>query len=225
MRNLHLHLREEYGIENVKIFWQWEKLEYKMVTFQNHRIFLLRCLKEDLIPVSVRLKSNITTPKAKQITRKAEKAPLNERIRNINNTITMATTERDTCMNTLLDIFPKEIMEECKMFINLRREAYYTKVKMRQIAKLEQLCHKNRGGHPNINDGRHGGQDTIEPDSTSNNTMTNENMDGTVSNIKNRWVVNLSGQPLTEAEYRVLTHRPNFAITSRTPHSRMYHCH
>ena len=64
MRNLHLHLRE-YGIENVKIFWQWEKLECKMAAFQNHRIFLLRCLKEDLIPVSIRLKSNITTPKAK----------------------------------------------------------------------------------------------------------------------------------------------------------------
>ena len=137
MRNLHLHIREEYGIENVKIFQQWGKLEYKMEAFQNHRIFLLRCLKEDLIPVSVRLKSNITTPKAKHITRKVERALLNERVRNINNTIAMATTKRDTCMNTLLDIFSKEIMEECKKLINLRREAYYTKVKNRQIAKLE----------------------------------------------------------------------------------------
>ena len=136
MRNLHLHLRE-YGIENVKIFWQWEKFELKMAAFQNHRIFSLRCLKEDLIPVSIRLKSNITTPKAKQITRKVGKALLNERIRNINNTITMATTKRDTCINTLLEVFPKEIMEECKRFINLRREAYFRKVKMRQLVKLE----------------------------------------------------------------------------------------
>ena len=72
MRNLHLHIREEYGIENVKIFWQWEKLEYKMVAFQNHRIFSLRFLKEDLVPVSVKLKSNISTPKARRITKKAE---------------------------------------------------------------------------------------------------------------------------------------------------------
>ena len=204
------------------LFWQWEKLEYKMVAFQNHRIFSLRCLKEDLIPVSVRLKSNITTPKAKEITRKAEKALLNERIRNINNTITMANTKRDTCMNTLLEVFPKEIMEECKMLINLRREAYYMKVKMRQIAKLEQLCHKNRGGCSNNKDGRYGREDTTVPVLTSNN---NEKTDGTIANIKNRWVVNLSGQPLTEAEYRVLTHGPNFAIRSRTPHGRMYHCH
>ena len=49
----------------------------------------------------------------------------------------MATTKRDTCMNNLLDIFSKEIMEEYKKLINLRREAYYIKVKNRQIAKLE----------------------------------------------------------------------------------------
>ena len=78
-----------------------------MVAFQNHRIFSLRCIKEDLIPVSVRLKSNITTLKARQIIQKAEKALLNERIRKINKTITMATTERDTCINTLLEVFPK----------------------------------------------------------------------------------------------------------------------
>ena len=35
--------------------------------------------------------------------------------------------------------------------------------------------------------------------------------------MKDKWVVNLLGQPLTDAEYRVLAHRPNFAITSRTP--------
>ena len=197
-RNHLLHLRE-YGIENVKIFRRWEKLECKIATFQNHRIFSLRCLKEDLIPVSIRLKSNITTPKAKQITRKAEKALLNKRIRNINNTITMATTERDTCINTLLEVFPKEIMEECKRFINLRREAYYMKVKMRQIAKLERLCHKNRGGCSNNKDGGQGRKDRTVPSLTTNN----ENNDGTVSNINNRWVVNLSGQPLTEAEYKV----------------------
>ena len=126
MRNLHLHIREEYGIENV---WRWEKLEYKMTAFQNHRIFSLRCLKEDLIPVSVQLRSNVKTSRARIITRKVERALLNERIRTINNTIAMATSKRDTCMNTLLAIFPKEIMDECAKLINLRGEAYYIKVK------------------------------------------------------------------------------------------------
>ena len=117
----------------------------------------------------------------------------------------MATTKRDTCINTLLEVFPKEIMKECK-----------------RITKLEQLCHKNRGGHSNNKDGRQGGKDKTVPGLTTGN---NENNDGTVSNTNNKWVINLSGQPLTEAEYKVLTHRPNFAVTSRSPHSRMHHCH
>ena len=81
------------------------------------------------------------------------------------------------------------------------------------------MCHRNRGGYPNIKDDRHGGQDLTDKDSTSSNITSNENKGDTVTDTKKRWVVNLSGQPLTEAEYRVLTHGPNFAITSRSPHT------
>ena len=121
-----------------------------MAAFQNHRIFSLRCLKEDLIPVSVKLKSNIRTPKARLITKKVERALLNKRIRSINNTLTMMRIKRDTCMKSLLDIFSKETMEECRKLITLRREAYFINVKKRQISKLERLWQRNRGGHPNI---------------------------------------------------------------------------
>ena len=51
-----IQITSEYGKENVKIFQQWEKMEYKMADFSNHRRFSLRCLSEGLIPVSVRLK-------------------------------------------------------------------------------------------------------------------------------------------------------------------------
>ena len=50
------------------------KLEYKMADFENHQRFSLRCLSKDIIPVSVRIKSNIKTPKGKHIVRKAERA-------------------------------------------------------------------------------------------------------------------------------------------------------
>ena len=124
-------------LKMLKSFGDGKNSKYKMAAFQNHRIFTIRCLKEDLIPVSIKLRSNIKTPRAKIIIKKTERALLNERIRNINNTITMATHERDTCITTLLEVFPKEIMEDCKRLIFLRREAYYIKVKRRQISKLE----------------------------------------------------------------------------------------
>ena len=96
-----MHLSKEYGKETVKIFCQWEKIERKMADFANHRRFTLRCLKEDLVPVSICITKNIGTPKGFQIIRRAEKALLNERVRSINNTINMLKTQRDTCIDCL----------------------------------------------------------------------------------------------------------------------------
>ena len=78
MRNIHTYIESEYGKENVQTFQCWEKLEYKMADFENHCRFTLRCLSKDVIPVSVRLKSTIKTPKGRYIVRKAERALLNE---------------------------------------------------------------------------------------------------------------------------------------------------
>ena len=50
------------------------KIEMKMADFQNHRRFTLRCLSKDVIPVSVKLRSNIKTPKGNYIVRKVKRA-------------------------------------------------------------------------------------------------------------------------------------------------------
>ena len=89
MRNIHAKLISEYGQESVRFLRQWETLEMKMVDFQNHRRFTLRCLSKDLIPVSIKLKTTVKTPKGIYIVRKAERMLMNERIRSINNTITI----------------------------------------------------------------------------------------------------------------------------------------
>ena len=127
MRNIHAQITSEYGQENVKTFRCWEKMEYKMADFSNHRRFSLRCLSKGLIPVSVRLESNVKTPKGRQIIKKAEIALLNERIRSINNSITMFTIQRDTCINQLKDNLDKETMERCERFIKEKREVRHFK--------------------------------------------------------------------------------------------------
>ena len=73
MRNIHNHLRSEYGIEIVRLLHRWERIEGKMADFKNHRWFSLRCLSNDVILVSIRLRSNIKTPKGQEIIRKTEK--------------------------------------------------------------------------------------------------------------------------------------------------------
>ena len=108
-------------------------------------------------------------------------------------------------------------MEECEKLRNLRREAYYIKVRNRQILKLNRLCHKNRGGHPNIQHGGHGRQEITDSNIPSTNTVTSDESKEVSQDMDKRWVVNLSSQQLTEAQTNLLTHGPNFTVTSKSP--------
>ena len=84
MRNLHQILLQEYGLEAWHLFRDWERLQLRASDYKNHRIFTLRCLHKELIPVSIKLKSTLKTEKAKKIIRKAEKDLLQARIKAIN---------------------------------------------------------------------------------------------------------------------------------------------
>ena len=137
MKNIHNHLRSEYGIESVRLLHRWERIEGKMVDFKNHRQFSLRCLSNDLIPVSIRLKSNIKTPKGKEIIRRTEKVLLNERIRSINNSIYMFSLQLDTCKIELAKKIKEEDLRNCQDFIETRKEARHYKTMIRQKQKLE----------------------------------------------------------------------------------------
>ena len=139
MRNIHNHLILQYGREMNQNFCRWEKLEMKMADFSNHRRFSLRCLSEGLIPTSIKLKSNIRTSKGQQIIYKAEKSLLNERIRNINNTITMLKLQVDTCTYLLETNLDGKIMEECNKFIESKREKRHFQTKQHQIGKFNRL--------------------------------------------------------------------------------------
>ena len=113
-----------------------------MADFENHCRFSLRCLSKDIIPVSVRLKSNIKTPKGRYIVKKAERALLNERVRSINNSLTMFKIQQDTCINTLEKALDRETLSNCHEFIKVRRERRHFKTLERQLSKFHRLCQK-----------------------------------------------------------------------------------
>ena len=139
MRNIHNHLILQYGREMNQNFCRWEKLEMKMADFSNHRRFSLRCLSKGLIPTSIKLKSNIKTPKGQHIIYKAEKSLLNEGIRNINNTIAMLKLQVDTCTYLLETNLDGKVMEECIKFIESKREKRHFQTKQCQIGKFIRL--------------------------------------------------------------------------------------
>ena len=97
----------------------------------------MRCLKQDIIPVSIRMKTNVKTPRGLYIIKTAEKALLNERIRSVNNMINMLKKQIDTCMEQLKTCLEERVMEECKVFINNKREARQNSTLARQLLKFE----------------------------------------------------------------------------------------
>ena len=216
-----------------KPFSHWEKLEYKMADFENQHRFTLRCLSKDVIPVSVRLKSTIKTPKGRYIVRKVERALLNERVRLINNSLTMFKAQRDTCINNLETAIDRETLNNCYDFIRVGREGRHQKTLDRQISKFYRLCHKNNNCHSNIEHGEHSGPGCINLKHPSNHSQTHRDSAMNRSNKSHneeqeeedstkKWVRNISKTPLTQAQEKLLAHGPNFVIVPKEPPTTEY---
>ena len=139
MRNLHAFIKEGFGEESVLRLRLWEKIEKKMADYRNHRRFLIKCLKQEVIPVSIKLKTSIHTTKASEIMRRAEKQLLNDCIRSINNMIEMYMYKRDSCFHQLKGILDQNTFEECHNLIKRVIECRHVRVLGRQKSKYEAL--------------------------------------------------------------------------------------
>ena len=143
MRSLHSFMKQEYGQESIFLLQQWEKLEKKMADYWNHLRFTIKCLKNEVIPVSVRLKTNIKTLRGIQIIRKAEKQLLNECIRSINNILELLMLKRDTCSNKVKELIlqkdDRNTLEECNNLMERVREYRHNTVMRRQKVRFESL--------------------------------------------------------------------------------------
>ena len=98
MRNLHLHIKKEFCKESALLLRKWEHLVRKIADFGSYRKFSLRYLVEGILPVSVKLKNTVRTPKNYEIIIKVERQLLNECARTINNTIQLSSLQRDACI-------------------------------------------------------------------------------------------------------------------------------
>ena len=87
MRRLPYIIEHEFGKNTLDVYRKLERTVLKISNYKNHRRFSLMCLSKGVTPVSLKLKNNIRTYKSNCIIHQPEKKLLNERIRNINNTI------------------------------------------------------------------------------------------------------------------------------------------
>ena len=99
-----------------------------MADYKNHRRFSVKCLKHKVIPVSVKLKTNIHTAKGLQIIRMTEKQLLKECIRSINNMIEIYMYKRDAYFHQLERVLYLNTLEECLNLIQRVIECRHVRV-------------------------------------------------------------------------------------------------
>ena len=145
MRNLHLILLQEDGVEVRCLFRLWEKLQLRTSKYKNHRIFTLRCLHNDLIPTSIKLKSTLKSTRANKILRKAEKELLQTRVKSINYILDNTSQQLEECRSQLAAIISAQILRECQDFIDKVGEIRFNKVKQRQLNKFNLLINRKEG--------------------------------------------------------------------------------
>ena len=109
------------------------------------RIFTLRCLHKELIPVSIKLKSTLKTENARKIIRKAEKNLLQARIKAINSIPDNIAKQTEECRSHLASIISAQRLRECQGFIDKVGEIRFTKDKQRQLNKYNILLNKKEG--------------------------------------------------------------------------------
>ena len=91
MININKNIKEKYGLEALQQLCLWEKNVIRASNYTNHRIFTLKCIGHNLIPVSIRLKpikskQNISMS-ARKIIERAERQLMQDKVRGINSTI------------------------------------------------------------------------------------------------------------------------------------------
>ena len=145
MRNLHLILLQEDGVESWHLFRLWEKLRLRASEYKNHRIFTLRCLHNDLIPTHIRLKSTVKSTRANKILRKAEKELLQTRVKSINYILDNTSQQLEECRSQLVAIISTQRLKECQDFVDKVSESRFNKVKQRQLNKFNLLINRKEG--------------------------------------------------------------------------------
>ena len=187
--------------------------------------------KSEITPVSLRLKRNIKTERGKKIIEKVEKQLMDERVRQINNTIDVCNHLIYTCMNEMKGKIGPELFGECQVFIDKIREWRHRTVLERHLIKYERLCQKTKGGCSKQHPGGHSNYTGFRvqnkevrtlPAATSNSTTTTTTTTTTSRDTadaidKDKWVINLSSAPLTQVQASLLAHGPGYPVTPKHP--------
>ena len=90
---------------------------------------MLRCLHNDLVPVSIKLKSTLRSERAKKILRTAEKQLLQTRLKSINSLLHNNAKQLELTRSEIASILPAPRYQQYQEFIDKIKETRFTKVR------------------------------------------------------------------------------------------------
>ena len=127
MRNLHQFILENYGIESLRLLRVWERFQLRQCNYKNHRFFTLRCLHNDLVPVSIKLILTLKSERAKKILRMAEKQLIQTRLKSINGLLDNNAKQLELTRSKIASILTTPNYQQCQEFIEKIKEKRFNK--------------------------------------------------------------------------------------------------
>ena len=148
MINIHKNIKKKYGLEALQQLHLWEQNVIRASDYKNHRIFTLKYIGQNVIPVSIRLKpikskQNISAS-ARKIIERAEREVMQDRVRGINSTIQASKDNGNHSKMRLASIVTQVDLDRCIDVIEKVRQDRFNKVKARQVRKYDILINKKQ---------------------------------------------------------------------------------
>ena len=212
----------EVVLTNIKLkLHLWEKNIIRARDYKNHRIFTLRCIGLNLIPVSIRLKpvrsNHNISRSARKFIENAERQLMQDRVRTINKTIQASKDQGNLSRAKLASMVTQVDLDRCSNFIEKVGMERFNQVKNGQVRKLHILYSKNNNEQANNNRDRDNrfplGVNANSTDSNRQVVRHGNDKQTSNSNIDSKWVINLSETELIQAQKSVLNKGPNYAVS------------
>lgn len=186
--NFKQRIDSRYGPGVSNQIGELEKMHLKLARHSNHLTFLIKCKKENLLPVGLTLKAPFNTKKASKIIQAASKSLLAERIKFHHDAKRILQTSIENKKTELANLVGSDFQNIFQSIQN-RFTKESDNFKQKHKKKLEKLR---------------------PVENLAENDRPNQNMDA------NNCVVNLSSRPLTQIENSVLSKGLNFSVVPKS---------
>ena len=132
----------QHGREVLSGLRKLEKIVTKLGAWQNHRHFNIRCIHNNLTPISIRLSSNVKGIMAEKTLKKTVKKLLDIRIRQCTYMIKKLSDQKDILENDLYGKIPPAEKNLVEDFISHAYRKLFDMSKTRQRDKFSRLQEK-----------------------------------------------------------------------------------